>query len=67
MVISPVNQKVGVDKTTIAINLCNAPAKKKQKILLIAADPQGSIQWQAIAANRSFVVIHRPLSGLQRR
>ncbi len=61
MVISLVNQKGGVGKTTIAINLSSALSKKECKTLLIDADPQGSVlQWQSTSENQSFTVIHHP-------
>ena len=49
MIISFLNQKGGVGKTTLSINVATALALKKWKILLIDADPQNSsLDWATI-------------------
>jgi chromosome partitioning protein len=61
MIISLVNQKGGVGKTTIAVNLASALSKRDHKTLLIDADPQGSVlQWHSIASQHAFDVRHIP-------
>ncbi len=61
MIISFVNQKGGVGKTTTAINLAIGLKKKNYNLVFIDADPQGSaIQWHAIEGNKSFEILHHP-------
>lgn len=66
-IISLVNQKGGVGKTTLSINIASYFAKKGHDTLIIDADPQGSVsQWQNIVNNKTIDVIHHPEATLHK-
>lgn len=58
MIISFLNQKGGVGKTTLSINVATCLALKKLKILLIDADPQNSsLDWASIRKKESLFTV----------
>ena len=62
MIISLVNRKGGVGKTTIAINLCACIPRRNRSALLVDEDPQGSVlPWQSIEDNIAFDVKPHPM------
>ena len=73
MIIAVLNQKGGVGKTTLSVNLSAALALAGQRVLLIDADPQGSaLDWQAARQGASLFpvvgiakpTLHKDIPGL---
>lgn len=58
MIISFLNQKGGVGKTTLSINVATCLATKKYKVLLIDADPQNSsMDWAAVRKKENLFTV----------
>lgn len=68
MIISLLNQKGGVGKTTLAVHLAAAFALQGKRVMLVDADPQGSaLDWAASRdGDESFPVIGLPKPTLHK-
>lgn len=68
MIISLLNQKGGVGKTTLAVHLSAALVQRGRTVLLVDADPQGSaLDWSASReAAALFPVVGLPTKNLAR-
>lgn len=57
-VVSFINQKGGVGKTTIAINIANCLSRSGYKVLLVDADKQGSSSaWASLRDETDFAIV----------
>ena len=68
MIISLLNQKGGVGKTTLAVHLASALAGRGRRVMLVDADPQGSaLDWAASREGEApFPVIGLPKPTLHK-
>jgi chromosome partitioning protein len=68
MIISLLNQKGGVGKTTLAVHLAMGLTMRKKRVMLVDADPQTSaLDWSASRENDSpFNVVGLPKATLHR-
>lgn len=63
MIVSFLNQKGGVGKTTLAIHIADALSRRKKRVLLVDADSQGSaLDWAAARQGQPLF----PVAGLPR-
>jgi chromosome partitioning protein len=63
MIVSFLNQKGGVGKTTLAVHVADALSRRNQRVLLVDADPQGSaLDWAAARRGERLF----PVAGLPR-
>ena len=59
MIVSFLNQKGGVGKTTLAINAAGFYSSQRKSVLLVDADPQGTTtRWAEIRDSMDFPVVH---------
>jgi chromosome partitioning protein len=67
MIYAFVNQKGGVGKTTLAVHTAAELHRRRSRVLLIDADPQGSaMAWSAMRRDPAFSVIGMPKPTLHR-
>jgi len=69
MITGLLNQKGGVGKTTLAVNIAGTLAKKRKRVLVIDADPQGSaLDWlNSRESDPIFSVIGLPTATIHKQ
>ncbi|MCO8125188.1 AAA family ATPase [Stieleria sp. TO1_6] len=67
MIYAFLNQKGGVGKTTLSIHTAEELARRKRRVLLIDADPQGSaMNWSNCRESASFTVVGMPKATIHK-
>lgn len=67
MIYAFINQKGGVGKTTLSIHTAAELTRRKRRVLLVDADPQGSaLSWSNCRENPTFSVVGMAKSTLHR-
>lgn len=67
MIYAFLNQKGGVGKTTLSIHTAAELSRKKRRVLLIDADPQGSaLSWSSCREEPTFTVVGMPKATLHK-
>lgn len=65
MILAVVNQKGGVGKTSLVVNLAGLRSQDGRRVMVVDTDPQGSLlQWHAVSGGEGFDVVHLPTSSL---
>ena len=67
MIVSFLNEKGGVGKSTLSVNVAAYLAKKRRKVLLIDADTQGTVAaWAALREDSKFQVVSMARDNMAR-
>lgn len=65
MILTVVNQKGGVGKTSLVVNLAGLRSRRGRRVMVVDTDPQGSLlQWHSVSGGEGVDVVHLPQSSL---